>query len=754
MRFTNNLYAYGNREFTFYTFIESDNERVILKRLEDNKIFYNGVIYDENFFDYDRLNRFVTFINYYRDHYINQEFKRIFDRERYNGGLLKVPLFTSGIHDVWEGLTQEQYEILVRAYKYDFPFVPIEDISNNTDFILEDVELLMALIPKKKKNDYYDDEYEDENEEQNLEKNELEIKERPHFRSLIRDRGQVLKEAEIEAEDHQNFRKLIRECLYPLGWRAIKPVYPVFKRALYKYYNDSDDCYIQTGTINMYKTKWWYRDEVGHLDAHDEFLWLDEPQWWLCYIGSDGHVYTISPRVKRLRQYEGVHISYEDWFRPNVEDFKREDIFEKIRRDWKKVDDGKLYFTENSSPDNLKTLKNIWLDEYLINKHEDIYNPIHNPVCEGTRLRSEWLEYDEQKKFDEFNINCMTNSYHMRYKYYNEIGWKDYPEEKKFKTDSFYEFTEDEIKANFENMIDGEKPAIERWNFVVNNTKNVTYLIDFLKKLERVRMFYKVAHYYDENWWYEEDDNDTAVYEKTVNRLYEILNDPQYILVMPLLDAFFDIYRVRSYMQGDNTFTDFELEDSYMITESRLVYVSMNIFELSLERQDFLNSLDSLVIDDWFEDDAEDYSDITEDGQVVVLVAGFFIWLLICTLYFGITCLPLGDAIFFNREITSSFAMSFKDYLNHRPQIYYGLELRRPRLRMPFYSRYKMPETFFEDINYRFFKRRARGMLPFSVMEILDNFIDQDDACLGIFDSRLRESAVKRGYDWRLETER
>ena len=94
------------------------------------------------------------------------------------------------------------------------------------------------------------------------------------------------------------------------------------------------------------------------------------------------------------------------------------------------------------------------VDKKLVVRHE------YDPFDEGTRpLFESYEEYDEQKKFNEFDFNSKTNSYHMRYKAYNEVYYKDYPEEKKFKTDLIHinDFTEEELQENYENMINKEK---------------------------------------------------------------------------------------------------------------------------------------------------------------------------------------------------------------------------------------------------------------------------------------------------------
>jgi hypothetical protein len=736
MRLTVINFFFKKNKNKLFTFRESEHEIVFLKKLDDNKIFYNNNIYDENFLDYNRLERFVKFINKYRELYINESFKKHIIRMADSNKTVYVLKFKAGRRNEWKNLTLGQYKILVDAYSYNFPFIPIKGILNE-DVIFDTAEInLRTFIKKREAVNKYGD----------LEETEEEVAERRRLEPL---NGYTYI---TDAVDHKNLRTLLDDWLYIVGWRSIKPVYTVFKPAIHKFYNDSDQVYMDIGDKN--KT-WYYRDKEkdNRIEVEDEFDWLNVENWWITVIDPQNGYFVISPRVKRLKQYEGVVFSYNDLFRPNIEDFKREDIFKKIKREYK--DDGIIEFATNHHYINFKDLKTPWIDENTINKHEDILNPFFDPFYEGSRLRHEWLEYDEQKKFSEFDISCKTNSYYTRYKHYNEFYYKDYPENKKFKTESVYDFTEEEIKENFENMIDKDKMSIEKWNFVIKNSKNWDYLIHFLKRLQRIQYSYRDHYYWDNNWWYEPDNNNTWVYEKSKNKIYQILNDPQYLLIMPVLDAFFEIYRINAWEKGDGTFLDFEIEDSYIITETNCLFFAGSIFELSLERQDFLSFLDSLVIDEWLDDDGDDYSETIDEFFDCILVAGLFVWLVGLTAYFGIFCLPFLDIAYVSPTCISRYSLSFKDYLTHRrPKIYYGIELRKPRLRVTYYARYKMPETFYSDVNYRFFKRRARGLLPFSIMEILDEFIDQDDAGLGIIDNKLRTSAVKHGYDWRLESER
>ena len=64
-----------------YHFDRTRYELILLKQLEDNKIFYNGIIYESNFLHYHKLDAFVQKIYALRDEYILRNFQILYRKE-------------------------------------------------------------------------------------------------------------------------------------------------------------------------------------------------------------------------------------------------------------------------------------------------------------------------------------------------------------------------------------------------------------------------------------------------------------------------------------------------------------------------------------------------------------------------------------------------------------------------------------------------------------------------------------------------
>ena len=116
----------------YYTFKKVEHEKVLLKRLEDNKIFYNDKIYDQDFFYYHKLEGFMEQIYELRDDYIQENLDELVDptkpnlrpRERVKEVIRNIRNF---IRDCIESLKFWKYrntidapiEPLIQFIKYD-----------------------------------------------------------------------------------------------------------------------------------------------------------------------------------------------------------------------------------------------------------------------------------------------------------------------------------------------------------------------------------------------------------------------------------------------------------------------------------------------------------------------------------------------------------------------------------------------------------------------------------------------------------
>ena len=612
----------------YYTFKKIEHEVLLLKKLDDNKIFYNNTIYDRNFFYYHKLEGFMEQIYELRDEYIIENLDMIFLRSQprlsikqriktrikntfkfIKGPLRSIksilyskrnknldltePLINFIDYDPTNcdeitGLVKDQYDILVTAYKYEFEYLLDFDLLN----------------PKIK-----------------LEKNSFkEIK-------LMKD--------------------FFYDWFYVLGWRCIKPVQLTFA----------------------------------------------EPFEW------------------------------------------------------------KHYEDEKSKNMNLS-----YLNRTVITDHrEDVIfrNRYDHPFDVGTRFKLEWIEdkYDEKKKFEEFDINCKTNSYYTRYIAYNEIYNKDYPEEKKFKTDLIHDFTEEEIQENYENMINTEQLALTRFNFVMFNEKRRTAVLDFFKELETLEVSREKLVY--DFYWNHEVDSHMELNREVDTILYEVLNNPRYLLIMPLVDAYFDVFRSKSYYDPrDDSFGTPPWHDNGC---HRKLMKYLKYFELSYERQYFYAEK-TWLIDDYMEiEDVEWDEEYEEEWDGFMLALGTFIWLVGLTWYVIICWFIALDAPLLNNYLGNlvdpDYSALFKTFVYDQgdeklrqmfcPEIYYGLELRRPRARTKS-KRILLPYKFYEPSYYSYSKYRAHRMLPNTILDELCYNLDEED--YGLYDLNRKLDAYGKSH--------
>jgi len=530
----------------YYTFKKAEHELVLLKKLEDEKIFYNDTLYEKDFFYYHKLDDFIQKIYTLRNEFIQNNFTWYFTFKRSSNNfkfpIIKYFEFDPNNSDEIPYLTKYQYDILVKAYKYEFPYTLVDDLLDSEKSHIDAVRPL-----------------------------------------IIKD--------------------LFKDWFYVVGWKAIKPVHPTFSLSL--------------------------------------------------------------------------HANYDD----------------------EKIDD-KLFFRSS-----------------------------YSPLDEGTRLKLEWLEeYDEQKKFNEFDINCKTNSYYTRYIAYNEVYNKDYPEEKKFKTDLIHDFTEEEIQENYAAMIDKEKSAMDKWNYVMLNEKNRTAVFDFFEELEIIENTEEKYMY--PNYYYEEQDSDIWTGKRVEGLILEVLNNPRYLLIMPLVDIYFEIFRDKGWYFKDETFCQWTPNTKKLLKQ-------LKYFDLSYERQYFYAKNDWLTTDFM---ECEDL-DVEEhyDDEYYALGLGLFlcIWLMGVMNYTVIYWLSDLNIPFNSPTFLPKLYNGLKEWifleLDQRslrqffcPEVYYGLELKRPRSRL-ITTKLRLPLKFYEEGYYTYNKRRSRRMLPYSILDKLCYELDERD---------------------------
>lgn len=626
MRITkiNYFFNFRKKNIEKYTFNKEEHEIILLKKLDDNKIFYNNIIYEENFLYYHKLEHFINKIYRLRDEFIILSFKAQYKSliknkksKKYFYGYkgkyvnLNAILRKGALLDRW------QYDILVKAYKYEFIYLLDYD-----------------LLDSNRKPIFH----------------ELPYFKRPLINSFFKD------------------------WFYIVGWNSIKRVYPVFERPLHSHYKE----------ILRKKEQTSFRDSYSHKD--------------------------------------------------------------------------------------LGALKDI-----------------------GTELKMEWIqEYDPQKKYDEYDINCKTNSYYTRYIPYNEVYNKDYPEEKKFKTDLIHDFTEDEIKSNYNNMVTTNIDPMDRWNYVMRDKKYKDAVMDFFRRLEKHELTRKAInnYYRPQHYWYDEEgvkedydnDNDDLLGKEIEEEIYVMLNDPRYLLAMPLVDAYFEIFREEGwYDPGVYCF------EHFYPTEKKIIK-QLSYYDMSYERHyqfDILGWSNA----DFYEIEALEYEEYSEDEFWMFSIAIFlFSWLTFAMVYsmftwfhfpFGATFARLNESLsrsyeyIINQSTTRSyFGLELKSprYRYHslnnphiRRRLFYFVNRRHPRLRFRSYYHlsyrlrrnwihykamrgYRFPKAkmfifppkIYDDMNYTFRAKRTWARAPFEILFKIDYLLDKGDEIWDFFDKHIR----------------
>lgn len=571
-----------------YTFKKADHEVVLLKKLEDDKIFYNNTIYEKDFLYYHKLDAFIQQIYDLRNEYINENFKNL--NSQCNGvptsvGIItilpkiksnkffliraknkikeklipffnklkffffvppmEVVTFDPNKSDEISNLTISQYEILVKAYKYEFEYQLKFDLLN------PDIKLNKFSVKPLVKDFFYD-------------------------------------------------------WFYILGWKSIKPVYPTFMQSLHYHYEDA-----------------------------------------------------------------------------------RED---------------KLLFRSS-----------------------------YNILYAGMRPYVEFLEeYDEQKKFNEFDINCKTNSYYTRYIPYNEIYNKDYPEEKKFKIDLIHDFTCEEIEENYNNMIDKNKSALEKFNFVILNSKNREAVLKFFEELEIIEISQEKIVYWRPVYWkhFLEDeytDSDNFVAKKVEILIYELLNNPRYLLVMPLVDAYFEVFRSKGWYFEDESFLDQKMQ--YLINKKYYKYLMY--FDFSYERQYFFAKNHWLTTDYFEIEDTEFFEDYSIEDLGYGLAV--FFWLIFLNFYLIFLWLFLPFVtkdILVDYSKTLGLAASGGVEMGHlfTREYRYGFHLRRPRSRILSNILSYLPLKYYDSGYYSYNRQQVRlNIIPMSILDYLSFYLSEKD---------------------------
>ena len=362
-----------------------------------------------------------------------------------------------------------------------------------------------------------------------------------------------------------------------------------------------------------------------------------------------------------------------------------------------------------------------------------LFRSSYNILYAGMRPYVEFLEeYDEQKKFNEFDINCKTNSYYTRYIPYNEIYNKDYPEEKKFKIDLIHDFTCEEIEENYNNMIDKNKSALEKFNFVILNSKNREAVLKFFEELEIIEISQEKIVYWRPVYWkhFLEDeytDSDNFVAKKVEILIYELLNNPRYLLVMPLVDAYFEVFRSKGWYFEDESFLDQKMQ--YLINKKYYKYLMY--FDFSYERQYFFAKNHWLTTDYFEIEDTEFFEDYSIEDLGYGLAV--FFWLIFLNFYLIFLWLFLPFVtkdILVDYSKTLGLAASGGVEMGHlfTREYRYGFHLRRPRSRILSNILSYLPLKYYDSGYYSYNRQQVRlNIIPMSILDYLSFYLSEKD---------------------------
>lgn len=637
------------KDNTRYTFNKNDyeNKYVFLRKLEGGKIQFDNQTYDENFFDFQKLKKYIKIFYIYQKKYIDSEFNKILIRYKISKSLMsksqrrleypKVKYYKSNKKIIYN-LTKEQYDILVNAFTFNFSYGSFST----------------------KKLSYY---------------------------------------------------------LYRFGWFSIKPVYTMFQEPLFANYNAFDrydtsyDVYMEgSGDLNRTNNK----REVSFFRRFKE-AWDDGQK----------------------AKYDEIMYESEE------KDEKKREFYLHVKKKYK----------YSSDPIKQQQYWDVFYSR-IGEKLEYVDQPYECYDLEGA-LKSRdifefRLDYDPQKKYNEYDFYSKTNTRYARYITYNDVYYKDY-KGKKFPTENHFDYTDEEIKFNFNNMINNKGP--KKYEECISLYKNVKYMREFQEmlndqytiRLNELIRGYKYCRSWGTliDWTY----NDKRFLKKSDEILHRLLYDPRYILIMPVLDAYFEMYRY-DYTDKER---DAEIKWEYHYVEHEFSpeeTMCAALYARTLEYKEFISIQEPG--NDWWYADCEDFLELSPEYREREYLVLFLSFCIICGItyytsrYFGYF-LPVNDFPYTLQEPTDKINEIHATHLellqNKKPKVYFELANRKPR-----YLKKQLPPKFYLNEYYYYVRREGRRHLPFNLIDLLKVKIDAKDFSLRNVHMSLWRFGKKLGY--------
>jgi len=512
--------------------------------------------------------------------------------------------------------------------------------------------------------------------------------------------------------------KKLSYYLYRFGWFSIKPVYTMFQEPLFAKYNFFDN----------------YEPDY---DPHMEGSWdLNRTN-----------------NLRKVGFFEQFKEAWDDGQKAKYDEimYESEEKDEKKREFYLHV---KQKYKYSSDPIKQQQYWDVFYSS-IGEKLEYVDQPYECYDLEGVlKSRDVYdirLDYDPQRKYNEYDFYSKTNTRYARYITYNEVYYKDY-KGKKFPTENYFtDYTEEEIKFNFNNMINNKGP--KKYEECISLYKNVKYMKEFLDilndqytiRLNELVRGYKYCRSWGTliDWTY----NDRLFIKKSEEILQRLLYDPRYILIMPVLDAYFEMYRY-DYTDKER---DAEIKWEYHYVEHEFSpeeTMCAALYVRTLEYKEFI-SVQEPGHDWWFadcEDQQEENSDWHEREYVVLFLSiCIFLGLIYYTsLYLGYF-LPLNEFPSTlqgpTNRINEIHAAHMEYLQNRRPKVYFELANRKPH-----YLKRQLPPKFYLNEYYSYKKHEGRGNLPYNLIDLIKVKIDAKDFSLRGVHMSLWRFGKKLGY--------
>lgn len=252
------------------------------------------------------------------------------------------------------------------------------------------------------------------------------------------------------------------------------------------------------------------------------------------------------------------------------------------------------------------------------------------------------LEWNYEQKLNELDYYSKTNT-RARFIRLNEEYYNYLPDSCKFKTKDKFEYTEEEIKAVYDNV--KNKTGLESFDFVWQNPKHKANLLKVKSRLEQ----YEDWLITEENPDFDDYNDEFSVFceQKAAEDMYAYFNDPQNFLILPVIESLFALFDKKVFYNTKGEDDDIVIKrndiwDDKHIAEFTLIYQkSMNYnVDFEKERKEYF--------DGQLEEDISDHIESVSEIVVFHILTIFtFVFLLI-----GISYFVFGISIF-DEVITS-----------------------------------------------------------------------------------------------------